>query len=89
MRTVVYVDGFNLYYSLLRRTNLKWLDIVALFRDHVLSPNTYLTEVRYYTAPVLARMSDDPQSVQRQRIYFRLYVRCIPISLRSLRGEFP
>ena len=36
MRTVIYVDGLNLYYSVLRRTNLKWLDQVALFRDHVL-----------------------------------------------------
>jgi 6-hydroxy-3-succinoylpyridine 3-monooxygenase len=63
VRTVVYVDGFNLYYSLLRRTSLKWFDLVALFRDHVLGSNTQLTEVRYYTAPVLARMSDDPKPV--------------------------
>ena len=69
MRTVVYIDGFNLYYSLLRRTSLKWLDIVALFRDHALGSNSQVVQVRYYTAPVLARMSDDPQSVQRQRIY--------------------
>jgi hypothetical protein len=63
VRTAVYIDGFNLYYSLLRRTSLKWLDVVALFRDHVLGSTSQLTEVRYYTAPVLARMSDDPQSV--------------------------
>ena len=37
MRTVVYVDGYNLYYGLLRNTTLKWLDLVALFRNHVLA----------------------------------------------------
>ncbi len=28
-------------------------------------------EVRYYTAPVLARMSDDNESPQRQRTYLQ------------------
>lgn len=58
MRTVVYVDGYNLYYGLLRKTTLKWLDLFALFRDHVLSPEVELIQVRYYTAPVLGRICD-------------------------------
>jgi hypothetical protein len=32
------VDGYNLYYGLLRGTKLKWLDLVALFESHVLAP---------------------------------------------------
>ena len=87
MRTVVFIDGFNLYYSLLRRTSLKWLDVVALFRDHVLGSNSQLTEVRYYTAPVLARMSDDPQSVQRQRIYLQALRKMYPDQLRIVEGR--
>jgi len=31
MRTYVYVDGFNLYYSALKNTPYKWLDLRALF----------------------------------------------------------
>jgi hypothetical protein len=38
MRTVVYVDGFNLYYGALRGTPFKWLDLYGLFREHVLEP---------------------------------------------------
>ena len=87
MRTVVYVDGFNLYYSILRRTNLKWLDLVALFRDHVLGASSQLVEVRYYTAPILARMSDDPQSVQRQRIYLQALRRMYPVQLKIVEGR--
>jgi uncharacterized LabA/DUF88 family protein len=87
MRTVVYVDGFNLYYSILRRTNLKWLDLVALFRDHVLGANSQLVEVRYYTAPILARMSDDPKSVQRQRIYLQALRRMYPDQLKIVEGR--
>jgi uncharacterized LabA/DUF88 family protein len=87
MRTVIYVDGFNLYYSVLRRTNLKWLDLVALFRDHVLDSNAQLLEVRYYTAPILARMSDDPQSVQRQRIYLQALRKMHPDQLKIIEGR--
>ena len=80
MRTVTYVDGFNLYYSVLRRTNLKWLDLVALFRDHVLDSNAQLLEVRYYTAPILARMSDDHNQSSDSESIFRPCAGCIPIS---------
>ena len=87
MRNVIYVDGFNLYYSILRKTNLKWLDLVALFRDHVLDANAQLVEVRYYTAPILARMSDDPKSVQRQRIYLQALRRMYPDQLKIVEGR--
>lgn len=77
MRTVVYVDGYNLYYGLLRGTKLKWLDLVALFENHVLAPEAELMEVRYYTAPVLARMCDDPESPVDSASIFRRYGACI------------
>jgi len=31
-RTVIYIDGFNLYYGALRGTPYKWLDIEKSFR---------------------------------------------------------
>ena len=37
-KTIIYIDGYNLYYSRLKNTPFKWFDIVALFRDHVLMP---------------------------------------------------
>ena len=71
LRTIVYVDGYNLYYGLLRKSKLKWLDLFSLFNDHVLDDRASLLEVRYYTAPVLGRMSDDLKSTQRQRTYLQ------------------
>ena len=56
-RTIVFIDGFNLYYSRLRGTPFKWLDVAALFRDSILKaqdPQTSLVAVRYFTAPVKA-----------------------------------
>lgn len=71
MRTVVFVDGYNLYYGMLRKSGLKWLDLYKLFAEHVLAPDCELLEVRYYTSPVLGRMCDSPISPQRQRQYLQ------------------
>ena len=71
MRTIVFVDGYNLYYGMLRRSPYKWLDLFALFHDHALNTEADVIEVRYCTAPVLGKMCDDAQSPQRQRTYLQ------------------
>lgn len=87
MRTVVYVDGYNLYYGLLRKTTLKWLDLFALFRDHVLGPEAELIQVRYYTAPVLGRMCDSPESPRRQRRYLQALRKMYPDQIAIVEGK--
>ena len=56
LKTIVFIDGYNLYYGLLRRSPYKWLDLYTLFQSHVLQ-NADVLEIRYYTAPVLARQN--------------------------------
>lgn len=56
-RTIIFIDGFNLYYSRLRGTPFKWLDIAALFPDEILrvqDPSSEVVGVRYFTAPIKA-----------------------------------
>jgi hypothetical protein len=66
MTTTVYIDGFNLYYRLLKaQPALKWVNPVALAR-HVL-PKNDVTKVRYFTARVSGRL--DPDAPHRQQIY--------------------
>lgn len=67
MRTFVYVDGFNLYYSL-RHTDHKWLDLEALCRDVI--PESDVARIHYFTARVKP-FPDDPQQPQRQDVYLR------------------
>lgn len=68
MRTIIYVDGFNLYYRALKyNPQFKWLNVRALAED-VLSSNNVITSVKYYTARVSARI--DPDAPRRQQIYF-------------------
>lgn len=87
LKTIVYVDGYNLYYGLLRRSPHKWLDLFSLFQDHVLGRDSDLVEVRYYTAPVLGRMCDDPQSSQRQRQYLEALRKTPPQKVCIVEGK--
>jgi hypothetical protein len=48
---------------------------------------TDLVEVRYYTAPVLGRMSDDSRSPQRQRQYLQALRKMNPAKLVIVEGR--
>jgi len=68
MRVYVYVDGFNLYYRALRKSQNKWLNPVAL-SARLLDPTDSVDAVRYFTARVSPR-STDPDAPRRQQLYF-------------------
>lgn len=51
MRTVVYVDGFNLYYRALRKTKHKWLNLQALC-EASLPKSCDIAAINYYTSRV-------------------------------------
>lgn len=53
MGTIVYIDGFNLYYGAVKGTRYKWLDLEALCRR--LLPKDNIAQIRYFTAQVSAR----------------------------------
>ncbi|HEY5047939.1 MAG TPA: NYN domain-containing protein [Rhizomicrobium sp.] len=67
-RTIVYVDGFNLYYRAVKGTPHKWLNIVALCQKS-LPATSQIAIVNYYTAHVSGRL--DPTSPVRQQAYLR------------------
>lgn len=67
-RTIVYIDGFNLYYRALKGTSHKWLDIAALGAA-VLPPPCRILAINYYTAHVSGRL--DPTAPARQHAYLR------------------
>jgi len=63
-RTVVYIDGFNLYYGAVRDTpSLKWLNLERYCR--LLRPHDDLRLIRYFSALI------DGPTKQNQQIYLR------------------
>lgn len=68
IKTAVYIDGFNLYYGVLKGTKHKWLDVDQMCQK--LLPKNQIVAIKYFTARVSAR-PHDPQQPQRQALYFR------------------
>lgn len=69
MRTIVYVDAFNLYYGCLKGTAYRWLDLERLARK-MLAANNEVVAIKYFTARVGAR-PHDPDQPTRQQLYLR------------------
>lgn len=73
-RTIVYVDGFNLYYGAVKGTPYRWLDLGALCNR--LIPNDDVVGIKYFTAHV----KDHPGKAgtsRRQLTYLRA-LRTVP-----------
>ena len=50
-RSIIYIDGFNLYYGALSGGPHKWLDLEKYF--HLLLPNDDIQKIRYFTAKIV------------------------------------
>lgn len=57
-RTIVYVDGFNLYYGLLKKTKWRWLDL-ARFADALAGEEMEVINIRYFTARIKPQDNHD------------------------------
>ena len=69
-RTTVYVDGLNLYYGALRGTNYKWLDLKA-FGQKLIPANDQLVTVKYFTAQISSKASEENGAPERHRVLIR------------------
>jgi hypothetical protein len=83
MNTIVYVDGFNLYYGCLKGTPHRWLDLQG-FAQRML-PRDTIVGIKYFTARVQAR-PNKPDSPKEQEAYLRA-LRTIP-NLKIYYGQF-
>jgi uncharacterized LabA/DUF88 family protein len=83
MKTIVYVDGFNLYYGAVKGTPYKWLDLSKLCR--LLLPQHQIVKIKYFTARVKARPADPTQPI-RQQAYLRA-LKTLP-NLDIIFGDF-
>ena len=74
MRTIAYVDGYNLYHGRLKYTRFKWLDLQGLLASilHIQNPSSELIAVKLFTANIKARYARRGQeSVIAQNAYHR------------------
>ncbi|MHC4443419.1 MAG: NYN domain-containing protein [Planctomycetota bacterium] len=77
-RSILYVDGFNLYYGAVRGTSYKWFNLERLFS--LLRQDNDIQEINYFTA-----MIDGPR-LSNQKTYLRALATCNKINI--ILGKF-
>lgn len=91
MKTVCYVDGFNLYYGCLKATSYKWLDLYKLFARivHENNPNVELLQIKFFTAPIKTKLASHGDAAgAAQNAYHRALNSLYPQQISIFEGYF-
>ena len=83
MKTILYIDGFNLYYSALKNTPFRWLDPIALATRAF--PKNRIIATKFFSAKVSA-LPHNPHQPTRQQAYWRALA-TLP-ALTIIEGDF-
>ena len=83
MKTILYIDGFNFFYSAVKGSSVRWLNPVALIQRAF--PSNQIIGTKFFTAKVGA-MPGNPDQPNRQLIYWRA-LRTLP-NLQIILGDF-
>ncbi len=92
LRTIAYIDGFNLYYGCLKSTQYKWVDLFKLCQriatEH--NPSAELVQVKFFTADIKARLSrHGDTALHSQQSYHRaLQALYQPPQLEIIKGYY-
>jgi len=59
LRTIVYIDGFNLYFGSLKNSPYKWLDLSTLAHKLCTEkyPESEIVKIKYFTADIKSKLS--------------------------------
>lgn len=83
MKTLLYIDGFNLFYSAVKGTCLRWLNPVALIARAF--PRNSIIGTKYFTAKVSA-LPNNPGQPTRQMMFWRA-LKTLP-DFEIIEGDF-
>ena len=94
MKTIVYIDGFNLYFGSLKGTPYRWLNILGLVKAlcYEQNPHCNLVAIKYYTADIKDKLSPHGvTSCQAQQNYL-LSIQAMSIAsgipLEIIKGKY-
>lgn len=72
MKTTIYIDGYNLYYGLVKNTQYKWLDLHGLLSEvvKIQNPQSQVVSIKYFTAPVITKFSRHLEKSQQSQNHY-------------------
>jgi uncharacterized LabA/DUF88 family protein len=92
LKTIIYVDGYNLFYGCLKHSPDKWLDLKALLFDRILhtqNPGSELMSIKFFTADIKAKIASNGQAAQlAQQSYHRALAQLYPDHVHIIKGYY-
>ena len=92
MKTIAYIDGFNLHYGLLRETRFLWLDLEKLVQA-LLTDKYEVQKIKYFTARIrsdrFSVISPHDQSCYLEVLSSKPRVKIIEGYYRTFRAKLP
>jgi len=98
VRTRIYIDGYNLYYGCLKRTSLKWLDLMSLFEQQILPSISWQGKalpaalepvaIKFFTAPILEKAAKASDSLACQEQYHSALRKHLPGRVQLIPGYY-
>lgn len=91
MKTIVYVDGYNLFYGCLKNTHYKWLDLAKLFAMILKkqNPKSDIAKIKFFTADILAKVATQGQNAHNaQQTYHRALLAYHPDLIEIIKGYY-
>jgi len=72
LKTTIYIDGYNLYFGLVKNTSYKWLNLISLFSEiiKIQKPQSSIVNIKYFTAPVITRFSSHKEESQASQNHY-------------------
>ena len=92
MKTICYVDGYNLFYGCLKHSRDKWLDLYKLLYQQIIHPQNPASElvaIKFFTADIRAKIATQGQRAQiAQQAYHRALEQCYPDQIKIIKGYY-
>ncbi len=92
VRTIVYVDGYNLFYGCLKHTNDKWLDLYKLLFEKIIYQQDTTSEpiqIKFFTADIKAKIASHGDNAQQaQQTYHRALLKQYPNKVSIINGYY-
>ena len=90
MKTICYVDGYNLFYGCLKHSQDKWLDLYKLLYQQIIypqNPTSQLVKIKFFN--IKAKIATHGQDAnEAQQSYHRALEKCYPDTIEIIKGYY-
>jgi len=90
IRTIAYIDGFNLYFGSLKGTDYRWLNLEKLVKRicKEQNPKSEVISVKYFTADIKAKLSTRGNNSCIAQQNYLLSLQAHSSNLEIIRGKY-